>query len=571
MAAPRAVSPTRLAILNTPNPALVSHRAAQRLPRWALLLFCLAYVLPGVFGRDPWKSADITAFGTMANMAQGKVSWLAPTVAGLPTDGALLPYWIGGVAIKLLGGVIDPALAARLPFALVLVLVLALTWYATFHLARTDAAQPLPFAFGGEASPSDYARAVADGALLALIATLGLLQLGHETTPELLQLAGVALLMYGLAARATPGRSSLWAVLLALPILAASTAPTIALLLGATSVLVCWRSRFEPVRALVPWVLLSTALAAGLALFLGEWHWRVGGFGSLRQALAILRQLAWFTWPTWPLALWTLWRWRRHLTDRHISIPLSIALVNLGAGVLMGGYDRALLLALPALAVLASFALPTLQRSAAAAIDWFSVFFFSTAAIILWVVYVAMQTGIPKQPAANVAKLAPGFVAHFSALPLMLALAGSFAWIWLVGWRTNRQRHPLWKSMVLPASGVALAWLLLMTLWLPLLDYALSYRPLVQRLAQQLPPHSCVAAPGMARAELVALEYLGGWRVDAATPLNQSRCEFWLQVEPRKVAPAQRAGWRWVGEASRPTDRADTTRIYRREPGAHAN
>ena len=45
--------------------------------------------------------------------------------------------------------------------------------------------QPVAFAFGGEASPLDYARAIADAALLALIASLGLLQLGHETTPEL--------------------------------------------------------------------------------------------------------------------------------------------------------------------------------------------------------------------------------------------------------------------------------------------------------------------------------------------------------------------------------------------------
>ena len=53
-------------------------------------------------------------------------------------------------------------------------------------------------------------------------------------------------------------------------------------------------------------------------------------------------------------------------------------------------------------------------------------------------------------------------------------LAGG-AWHWrtdlalaLVRWRTGRHRNALWKSLVLPAGGVALAWLLLMTLWLPL-------------------------------------------------------------------------------------------------------
>ena len=173
--------------MNSPNPALVTQRAAQPIPRFALLLFCAAYVLPGLFGRDPWKSADITSFGYMVNIATGRTPWLAPTVGGLPADAALLPYWLGAAFIKLLGPWVDPAVAARIPFALLLVVVLVLTWYTAYHLARTEAAQPLAFAFGGEANTTDYARAIADGALLALIASLGLLQLGHETTPELAQ------------------------------------------------------------------------------------------------------------------------------------------------------------------------------------------------------------------------------------------------------------------------------------------------------------------------------------------------------------------------------------------------
>ncbi|MFZ9180222.1 MAG: hypothetical protein ACO21V_13530, partial [Limnohabitans sp.] len=46
---------------------------------------------------------------------------------------------------------------------------------------------------------------------------------------------------------------------------------------------------------------------------------------------------------------------------------------------------------------------------------------------------------------------------------------------WLVHWRAGRHRAALWKSLVLPAGGAALCWLLLMTLWLPALDYARSY------------------------------------------------------------------------------------------------
>ncbi|MEO7245937.1 MAG: hypothetical protein ABIX12_12435, partial [Rubrivivax sp.] len=167
----------------TPTPALVTRRGAQPLPRLALWLFCAAYLLPGVFGRDPWRNADLTSFGLMAAMADGRSPWTSPMLGGVAVDSALLPHWIGAAAIAALGPIVGAPLAARLPFVLLLGLTLALTWYATYHLARTEAAQPVAFAFGGEANPVDYARAIADAALLALIACLGLLQLGHETTP----------------------------------------------------------------------------------------------------------------------------------------------------------------------------------------------------------------------------------------------------------------------------------------------------------------------------------------------------------------------------------------------------
>ena len=551
--------------MNSPNPALVTQRAAQRLPRAALLLFCAAYVLPGVFGRDPWKSADITAFGFMAGIAQGRTPWLAPTVGGLPADAALLPYWLGAAFIKVLGPWVDPMLAARIPFALLLVLVLVLTWYSCYHLARTDAAQPLPFAFGGEASPIDYARAIADGAVLALIASLGLLQLGHETTPELMQLASVALFVYALAASPFRGVQPKLAVLAALPALAASGAPAIGVALGLVGGFICRASGYEPARRFVPWIAASTALSVAVAFALGAWGWRVGlDAPSFSGVWELLRLFAWFTWPAWLLAVWTVWRWRRHLSARHIAIPLGCAAVSMTACIVMGGSVRALMLGLPPLAVLAAFALPTLQRSTAAAIDWFSVCLFTVAAIVIWVIYVSMQTGVPAQPAVNIARLSPGYVPSFSAFTLALAIFGTVAWLWLVKWRTGRNRHPLWKSLVLPASGVALCWLLVMTLLLPPLDHARSYRSLVQRIAQQVPRDACVAAPGVAPAQVVALEQLGGYQVDAVTPFAVTRCDHLLQMETRGTTSAPGPGWTLLARERRNTSEDEITAIYRR-------
>jgi 4-amino-4-deoxy-L-arabinose transferase-like glycosyltransferase len=553
--------------LNTPTPALVTQRAAQRLPRLALLIFCAAYVLPGLIGRDPWRTADMTAFGYMAAMAEGRTSWLHPTVGGLPLDTALLPHWLGAAFISVLSPWVDPTIAARLPFAILLALTLVLVWYSSFHLARTEAAQPVAFAFGGEAGAVDYARAMADATLLALIATLGLLQLGHETTPELVQLFAVALYLWSLAAAPFRHLRARLAVLLALPLLAASGAPAMAVGIGLLGLVVCMRSTYDRARDFAPWVVAATAATIAMALLLQTWGWRVGLEFSSAQAFQLSRLLLWFLWPAWLLALWTLWRWRHHLLHRHIAVPLVIAGSALVGCIAMGGSDRALMLGLPGLAVLAAFALPTMQRSVTAAIDWFSVFFFSACALAAWVFYGAMQLGVPAKPAANVAKLAPGFEAPFLFWELAVAAAGTVAWLWLVRWRTGRHRAALWKSLVLPAGGVALIWLLLMTLWLPLLDYARSPRPWVDRIALHVPRGECLSAPGFNRSSAAALEYFGRWRVDARA--GEPPCDVLLvqAAQATGAAPA-RPGWAFVARARQPTDRDESTLIYRRaQPG----
>lgn len=554
--------------MNTPTPALVTKRGARRMPRLALLLLCAAYVLPGVFGRDPWRNADSIAFGYMLSVAEGRSSWLAPSLGGIPAPSALLPHWLGALFIRVLSPWFDPALAARVPFALLLALVLVLTWYSAYHLARTEAAQPVAFAFGGEAEPVDYARAIADAAVLALIASLGLLQLGHETTPEMAQLFAVSLLLWAMAAAPYRRWRARLAAPLALVLLAGSGAPSMALAMGLWGMPVCAMSTYAQVRRVVPWLALGLAAASLLAWRLGVWAWRVDLELDPRELLQTGRLWLWFMWPAWLLALWTLWRWRRHLQHRHVSVPLVIAGVALASSFLMSGSDRALLLGLPGLAVLAAFALPTLSRSTTAGIDWFSMILFTLLAGTLWVIYLSVQTGMPAKPAANVARLAPGFTPQFNALALLLALAASACWIWLVRWRTGRHREALWKSLVLPAGGVALCWLLLMTLGLPILDYARSYRPLVERIARHVPPHACVAAPEQAPALVTALEFFGPFRVDARNGVAQTPCDHLVRVEPAASPRAAPEGWTRIARERRPTDRNNMTSIYRRDaPG----
>lgn len=551
--------------VNRPSPAIVTERAAQSLPRWLLLLLCAAWVVPGVFGREPWRSDDLAAFGVMLAIAEGRTSWLTPMLGQVPVMPEPLAHWLGAGSIQWLSPWLDPALAARLPFAALLGLALSLTWYACFHLARTEAAQPVAFAFGGEAKPVAYARAVADGALLAMVATLGLLQLGHETTPELVKLGAVSLCLWGMAASPYRGLPARYALAGGLAALSLAGAPAIASGLGLAFAWISARSSYDGARRMVPWALGGTLAAVALASALGIWGWRVAIEFSGAQAAQILRQWLWFMWPAWLLGVWTLWRWRHHWQNRHISVPAALWLLALCSSVLMGGQDRVLVLGLPGLAVLAAFSLPTLRRSVAAAIDWFSVIFFSLWAAVVWLTYVAMHTGEPVRWAANIAKLQPGFQASFSALPLVFALLATAAWLALVRWRTGRSQHALWKTLVLPASGVALSWLLMMTLWLPLLDYARSARPLIERGKLHLTDARCIAAPEATPSMVAALEIYTRRPVIAGAlgSAQQTSCPVLVSFS-RVAAAVPLPGWRLVAAERRHRQSSDLMAIYQR-------
>ena len=520
----------------------------------------------------------------MLALAEGVSPWFNPLVWGQAPDlDALLPYWLGAWAIQLAPSWISAGLAVRIPFAMLLGLTLATTWHGVYYLALSPQAQPVPFAFGGEAKPKDYARTIADGAVLALIACLGLSLLSHEATPILTQLAFVSCAFYGIAALPYHPRYSLTALAAGLLGLTLSGAPSFAVLMAIGSGLLCLLDRESTSartgRQHALWLLAMGVAVAALATAIDVWHWRlIPLHNDWHSWRSLLRLLAWFTWPAWPLAIWTVWRWRRQWTtlhwSRHLVLPMWFTSLSVGTAMLTRSSDQTLLLALPPLATLAAFAMPTLRRSVAALIDWFTLLFFTGCGVIIWVVWLAMQTGWPPQPAANVARLAPGFTPAFEYLPLAMALAGSALWVWLVHWRAGRHRTALWKSLVLPSAGAALCWLLLMTLWLPLLNYARSYVPLVEQVKLTIPETSCVAIKGLNTGQIAALKWHGTWRLENLSAA--SRCE-WLLVDPQWANDPTHAPdplqWARVQKVQRPTRAYENLLIYRqaRPTGSHAH
>jgi 4-amino-4-deoxy-L-arabinose transferase-like glycosyltransferase len=560
------------------SPAIVSQDGVRRLARSVLMLVCAVYVLAGFVGRDAWRNDDVVAVAHMGEIAYGHSSWLEPTLAGMPTEyPGLLPYWLGAASLKLLAPALSPDMAVRIPFMAMLVLALACTWYGTYYLARTRAAQPVPFAFGGEAQPKDYARALADGGLLALIACLGLAKLGHEATPAVAQLACAALLFLGYCIR--PYRQAQGTLAASLGVLGLTLcgAPELAILLGVGGALVEWRQARATTNDDAPQrdnrglllVLACTAVSGFVAHALGLWQ-SPGYPFSLAEVEwnGYAQMLVWFMWPAWPISAWALWRWRRHLGDwssnRHLAWPLYCVVSMCLGSLRFDNADTTLLLALPPLAALAAFSLVTMNRQVSALMDWFAVLFFSVSGIIIWVVWVAMHTGVPAAPAANVARLLPAYVPRIVWWELVLALAASAAWAALVRWRSGRHRTAIWKTLVLPAGGATLCWLLLATLWMPLLDFAQSYKSLAVQVRASIPKGQCAQTMGLDRHEIAALRWYG--QVKLASPWQLERCP-WLLVQAvgednKTETPVDMTQWRLSSVVSHFVVYRDSVLIY---------
>ena len=579
------------------SPALVAQAGVRRLPRWGLLLFCAIYVLAGFIGRAPWRHTDAASFGYMLDLAQGKTtSWLTPGLfSGAGYFDALLPYWIGSLSIQATSGWLDPFVAVRAVSVGMLCLTLLAVWYAIYYLARSPEAQPVSFAFGGEAKPKDYARALADGGLLAFMACLGLAEQAHGVGPALYQLCFAAMLLYALAA--LPYRlytPALFGVL-GMVGLTLSGAPVVAVFFGIVGVLAYatkaqdWNNMHESMPGYAPdpsalhahqqkrlyWIVaivLLTVLCTALAVWLNLWHWRM----AVPHRWVIWRDLIklhlWFTWPVWPFVFWTLWHWRafwrRNSPNRHLALPLAITAFCAGGGWISTRPDVMLLLSLPALSALAAFALPTFKRSVGAFIDWFTLLFFTIVAGYLWVLWSAMQLGSSASITRTVSRKLQGYDLPFEWLPFLAAIAVSIGWLGLVRWRTKRLQPAIWKSMILPAGGVLLCWTLATTLWMPALNFARSFQPMasgITQLTTAYPAPQCFASFGLSYDQRTALTY--HLHTSVLTGQPSSPCN-WLLVQNADMAAADQvfhlAQWQRAGVVGRDSSSQNAVVVFRR-------
>ncbi|CBW74845.1 glycosyltransferase family 39 protein [Mycetohabitans rhizoxinica] len=555
--------------------------ATSALPRWALLTICVVYAAFGLFDRDPWKNEDAAGFGVMWTMASGTWrDWLLPNLVGKPitTDGPLA-YWVGASFIRWLDPLVDPSNASRLYTGLFFCMTCAFVWYGAYLLGRRPEVQPFKYAFGGEPLPRDYGRTLADGALLIVLGCFGLAERGHETTPQIAEMSAVAMLLYGLVRSLDkPLQGAAWTGV-ALGGIAFAGNPVLA-----TALLVAIVATLGLVHGVQtkPFAVIAIplALALGLAwplaaLWVFPAHapdflrtWFHGNFdeysGPPSKALFYaIKNLPLFTWPAWPLAIWSWYSWGGLRRAPHVAIPMFVFWPLLVLVVLQSHQtNRFFMLLIPPLAVLAAFGLPTLKRGAINAIDWFAVLSFTILGSFVWLVWLASLTGFPHPLARNLARLVPGFQPEFAPLSFLCALVVTLGWIALVRWRISRQPKVIWRSVVLTSGGTTLMWVLLMTLWLPVVNYSRTYRDVATQIATHLPPdYACIRPVRLGNAQLATFAYFGNMRFafsdeDCDVLLRQDTHDF---SAPGTLPPY---AWHLAWEGRRAADRDELFRLY---------
>src|SRR5690606_29231353 len=113
----------------------------------------------------------------------------------------------------------------------------------------------------------------------------------------------------------------------------------------------------------------------------------------------------------------------------------------------------------------------------------------------------------------------------FSWMGFAIALTCSLAWLALILWRLWVRPSGLWRGSILSAGGVLVNWLLLMTLWLPSINYSKSYRLVSNGIAAEAAhfPDACIQARSVGLAQRASFAVF-----DGLTLSSSSQCPLML-------------------------------------------
>ncbi len=529
--------------------ARVGHRAKIQL----LLALCTVWLCMGLIGHAPWKPYESKSISIIQDMLiQGHV--LAPHAASQRViSEPPLYYWSAAATAQALSPFISTHNAARIATGIWMALTLLLVGMTGRELWGPGVGRQTTFVFMG---------------------SIGLIVSAHTLTPAVAALTAVTMGFYALAlAMRWPFRAgALLGTAIGIGFLSSGFLAPIIIALSAISLAMVfknWRTKSYLVvlgialACALPWLIIWPTLCWQLApdVLSGWWQSSIDQF-SINYQVVVLRIIGWYAWPALPLALWGLWRYRSQLLSKPkfqlILTFLCVSLVVIG----FGGNDLqmdALPLLLP-LAALAGGSIETLKRGAASALNWFGLMLFGALSFVIWLGWFAMMTGTPAKLQARMQFLSGSNTANFNLLAFVIALAITLVWLFAIlrSQHTNRSAVTNW------AIGMTMCWTLLMSLWLPWINTAKSYKQVMTSLASVLPKgHACINSKQVGAGQRDLLHYYTGI---VAIPLETTQslsCDLYLIQDNRngeRIEPGQ--DWKLIWQGKRASERRESFRLF---------
>jgi hypothetical protein len=487
----------------------------------------------GLVGRDVWKAEEAHSLGALLDWRDHGVLFQA-LAAPLYTLAANVSAGLSAPWFDYLDG-------ARLVSGVFTLLALLFTGLAARAL----------FGPGHEAA-----------AALAMMGCLGMILRAHALLPETAMIAAYALLILGLTQ--TRDNAVSGGILLALAFLAlALLRGWLDLLAGLLIVASTLLSREWRTRSMRIGLTLGLTLAASLflAVLLGggdaEAWWRLGArpIATPRDVGDLFADLGWIAWPVWPLALWAVWYDHRRLGREFVLHPVMAASLILLIWALWPAYTRegGLMPLLVPLALLAARGLVSLKRGAAQALYWFGVLTFLFFALMFWHYYGAIDWGWPSRAAQHMAKLTPGYRPGAITAPWLLSAAlATLLWLVAIPLFPRAKARPV----LVWATGMAMAWLVVFSLFRSWADVGWGYTPMLREISQRVPVSACLRAE--VDPDMVAmLRYRMPERYRAS-----GQCDYWLIAGMPKPLQIEGKPLRLLWSGSRPRYKRDVHSLY---------
>jgi 4-amino-4-deoxy-L-arabinose transferase-like glycosyltransferase len=501
------------------------------------LVLLAAWVALGLFGHDPWKPDEAYTFGLVYHIVQSG-DWVVPTLAGEPfVEKPPLFFWTAALFAMGLDGIVPVHDAARLASAF----YVGLTLWFTYLAADRRIAAPL-----------------------LLAACLGYLQHAHQLITDNALMAGIAIGFYGLRDfRGIVLGTGAGIAFLSKGLLGPGVLALTALVLPA---LPAWRGSWRiwpwALLAFLPWALIWPWLLYrhSPALF-HEWFWvnnfgrfsGSAGLGGVLDHLHYAKALPWFALPAWPLALWALLR-RPGLPQVQLSFVAFVVML----AVLSAASSARTLYALPLLvplAVLAASELESFPAWLAWPLENFAVLTAALLGVALWGTWLAVLAGWHP---AFLDQFSPGFALRMQPEFLLPALALTALCAFAL-WRVEPRLPVRWLA------GVTLLWGLTMTLWLPWLDHAKSYRGMIADMQRSRPKGAgCVASRGLTEPQRALFHYFAGMRTVRE---GAADCPLLLVHTGSAQPPALTGQWKLAWRGTRPGDEKEWFWLYNRSGG----